>query len=172
VADDAVYLALGANLGERERRVLGALRRLGTAGAATVVRCSGLYECAAVGMGEAPRFINAVAEVRALLPPPDLLSRLKTIEKEMGRQAGHNAPREIDIDIVAWGARVGRWPGLVVPHPLYATRPFVLVPLGEIAPRFTCPVTGAPIGQMIREAGGATGVMRVSERRLVPAAIP
>jgi len=90
----------------------------------------------------------------------------------MGRGAGHNAPREIDIDIVAWGTLVAQWPGLVLPHPRYANRPFVLVPLGEIAPRFTCPLTGAPIAQMIRAAGGASGVARVSERRLVPATTP
>lgn len=172
MADDAVYLALGANLGERERRVLEALRRLEAGGAAVVVRCSGLYESAAVDMGEAPPFINAVAEVRALLPPSDLLSRLKTMEKEMGRRAGHNAPREIDIDIVAWGGRAVVSPDLVLPHPRYATRPFVLVPLGEVAPRFTCPLTGTPIEQMIRAAGGATGVRRVSGRHLVPAATP
>jgi len=169
VDSESVFLGLGANLGERERSLHLALRRLEDSGAARVVRVSALYESAAVGMGEAPPFINAVAEVRALLPPPDLLNRLKTMEKEMGRRGGHNASREIDLDIVAWGALVERWPGLVLPHPRYATRPFVLVPLGEIAPGFICPATGAPIERMIQAAGGAGSVRRVSDRSLVPA---
>jgi len=148
--------------------VLVALRRLEAHGAARVISVSDLYETAPVGMGPARPFVNAVAEVAPLLSPGDLLQRVKGIESEMGRSAAHYAPREIDIDIVAWGSHVFESPGLTVPHPRYSERAFVLVPLYDIAPAFVCPVTGAAIADMISQTGTA-GVTRISRRRLIAA---
>ncbi|MCH7548397.1 MAG: 2-amino-4-hydroxy-6-hydroxymethyldihydropteridine diphosphokinase [Candidatus Krumholzibacteriota bacterium] len=161
-----VYLGLGSNVGEREGFVLGALRHLEATGAASLVAFSDLYETQAVGMGKAMPFVNAVAEVATLLSPMDLLLRVKVIEREIGRSGGHNLPREIDIDIVAWGDSVFEMPGLIVPHPRYADRAFVLVPLRDVAPTFVCPVTGATIAAMIARVGTG-GITRISQRHAI-----
>ena len=130
------YVALGSNLGPRERTILRALRRLESSGAARVRRVSSLYESAAVGMRDAPPFVNAVVEVVALLRPRDLLERMQAIETECGRASGHNQSREIDLDLVAFGDHVAATEELVLPHPRYHERAFVLIPLCEIAPAF------------------------------------
>ena len=163
---DRVYIALGSNCGAREEMVLRALHKLEAHGAALPVAMSNLFETQAMGMGKARPFVNAVAEVAPLLSPMDLLERVKRIEREMGRTGGHYAPREIDIDIVAWGGSVAELPGLTLPHPRYSDRAFVLVPLRDVAPAFVCPVTGATIAEMI-ERVGTRGITRISHRRLV-----
>ena len=168
----SAFLALGANLGEREAAVLEALRRIEASGAARVLRCSSLYETDPVDMEPAPGFVNAVAEVRPLLSPVLLLKRLKTIEKQMGRRGGHNAPREIDIDVVTFGDRVIDTADLIVPHPRYASRGFVLEPLAEIAPGFVCPRHGRGIAEMIASLRGGERVARVSGRNIIPRTLP
>lgn len=145
------YIALGANLGRREQTVLRALRLLEARGVGNVVRASSLYESAAVGMGEAPAFVNAVAEVVPLLRPRDLLERLKAIESELGRTSGHNQSREIDLDLVAYADQVSDAHELILPHPRYHERAFVLVLLAEIAPSFRDPRTRRPIAEFVAQ---------------------
>lgn len=160
------YLALGSNLGARERAVLEAVHRIASAGIA-VTACSSLYESdPAEGAGGGP-FVNAVAEVRALLCPGDLLNRLKSIEKSMGRTGGHNRPREIDIDILCLGDALIDTRELTVPHRRLAARAFVLVPLREVAPGFRCPRTGRTVDELVESLGGGAGVTRISGRRVI-----
>jgi 2-amino-4-hydroxy-6-hydroxymethyldihydropteridine diphosphokinase len=161
------YVGLGANLGRREATVLAAARALERRRAARVVRLSSLYETDPVGIGDAPRFINAVAQVVPLLPPGDLLQRLKVIENEMGRAGGHGQSREIDLDLVTCGDDVFHGEDLVLPHPRFHQRAFVLIPLREIAPGFVCPRTGLGIGELIGRLADGGGVARVSGRSLV-----
>jgi len=85
-------LGLGSNLGRRERMIFRALRRVQSQ-EIRVSACSGLYESEPAEGAGGGLFLNAVVEVRTLLCPGDLLNRLKTIEKSMGRTAGHNQPR-------------------------------------------------------------------------------
>jgi 2-amino-4-hydroxy-6-hydroxymethyldihydropteridine diphosphokinase len=155
--------------------VLRALRCIADEGAANglrVTRASSLYESGAVGMPQGPPFINAVCQVHALLSPVDLLKRLKTIEKRMGRRGGHNAPREIDLDIIAYGQERVEAPDLTIPHPRYNARAFVLVPLREIEPAFVCPCTGHPIDGMIANLAAHDRVIRISRRSLIPRDTP
>lgn len=166
------FLGIGANLGPRERSVLAALRLIEDQGVAVVLRTSSLYETDAVGMGDAPPFVNAVTQVRPLLSPSDMLIRLKAIETGMGRRGGHNDSREIDIDLIACGPTVVTTPELELPHPRYHERAFVLIPLREIAPAFACPRTGERVDEMIGRLTARTGVVRISARSLIPRATP
>jgi 2-amino-4-hydroxy-6-hydroxymethyldihydropteridine diphosphokinase len=169
--EKTAYLALGSNVGNRERTVLRALRSLARAGL-TVGRCSSLYETdPAEGVGGG-RFINAVVEVRSLLCPGDLLNRLKSIENSLGRTGGHNRPREIDIDIISVGDLVLDTADLVLPHPRYSGRAFVLLPLKEIAPRFRCPRTGRSIDQLTGALTETQTVELASNRGVVLADSP
>jgi 2-amino-4-hydroxy-6-hydroxymethyldihydropteridine diphosphokinase len=156
------YVALGSNLGRREAAVLAALRMLETMGAARVRALSSLYESEPDGIPGAPRFVNAVAEVEPLLPAVDLLERMKSIEAGMGRTGGHHESREIDIDLITYGDESGVFGQLVLPHPRFHSRAYVLIPLREIAPGFVCPKTGTPVSELAARAGG--GVERISGR--------
>jgi 2-amino-4-hydroxy-6-hydroxymethyldihydropteridine diphosphokinase len=80
-------------------------------------------------------FANAVALVESVLEPPELLARLKTIERDFGRRAGRRwGPRVLDLDIALWSGGKFRSRRLTVPHPRLAERSFVLQPLAAIAP--------------------------------------
>ena len=165
------YLGLGSNLGRRERSVFRAWRLVEAAGV-RVTAFSSLYESEPAEGADGGPFVNAVAEVRTLLCPEDLLNRLKTIEKSMGRTGGHNRPREIDIDILCIGDAVVDTAGLSIPHPRLGGRAFVLLPLQEIAPGFRCPSTGRSIDRLIELLGADTGVTRISGRHMVPVHSP
>jgi 2-amino-4-hydroxy-6-hydroxymethyldihydropteridine diphosphokinase len=87
-------------------------------------------------MGGAGReFANAVALVESGLEPRDMLSELKSIERDFGRRRGKRwGPRVLDLDLVAWDGRPVRSRKLTIPHPRLDVREFVLGPLAAIAP--------------------------------------
>lgn len=92
---------------------------------------------------EQPRFLNLVVEAETQLDPLALLEVVQKIEVELGRvRVLDKGPRAIDIDILFYGNRVVRGPGLVIPHPLLQERLFVLQPLCELAPDLRHPVLG------------------------------
>ena len=128
-----VYLALGANRGDRMRSLRQGLRGLERGGVA-LLRCSHPYVGPYVGPG-APQaeYLNAVVEGRTSLPPLELLGLLHALERAAGRGARtHMQPRPLDIDLLFYGGWRVRHPRLVVPHPRLATRRFVLEPLAEL----------------------------------------
>jgi 2-amino-4-hydroxy-6-hydroxymethyldihydropteridine diphosphokinase len=90
-----------------------------------------------------PPFVNAVIGLRPLSGevPQSLLRRLLQLEREFGRQPGkiRNAPRRLDLDLIAFGSRRVNSPELVLPHPRAHMRRFVLQPLNQIAPEFVLP---------------------------------
>jgi 2-amino-4-hydroxy-6-hydroxymethyldihydropteridine diphosphokinase len=80
-------------------------------------------------------FANAVALVESRLEPLEMLTRLKTIEREFGRRRGKRwGPRVLDLDIALWSGGKFRSRRLTIPHPRLADRSFVLQPLSAIAP--------------------------------------
>jgi 2-amino-4-hydroxy-6-hydroxymethyldihydropteridine diphosphokinase len=80
-------------------------------------------------------FANAVALVESRLEPPDMLCRLKSIEREFGRKPGKRwSPRVLDLDIALWSGGRFRSRRLTIPHPQLKNRSFVLQPLAAIAP--------------------------------------
>jgi 2-amino-4-hydroxy-6-hydroxymethyldihydropteridine diphosphokinase len=80
-------------------------------------------------------FANSVALVESDLDPPEMLSRLKSLEREFGRRPGRRwGPRVLDLDIALWSGGRFRSRGLTVPHPQLKRRGFVLHPLAAIAP--------------------------------------
>ena len=80
-------------------------------------------------------FANAVVLVESELDPPQMLKRLKAIEREFGRRRGRRwGPRVLDLDLVLWTGGAFRSRSLTVPHPRLDQRSFVLEPLAAIAP--------------------------------------
>jgi 2-amino-4-hydroxy-6-hydroxymethyldihydropteridine diphosphokinase len=93
------------------------------------------------------RYANAAAIVRTRLDPQRLLARLKRIEARFGRrQSGMRwRARVLDLDIIAWSGGSFASSNLIVPHPHYRTRAFVLKPALEIAASWRDPLTGLTI---------------------------
>jgi 2-amino-4-hydroxy-6-hydroxymethyldihydropteridine diphosphokinase len=133
-----VYLALGANLGDREKNLREALKRI--AAFVEITRVSSIYETEPWGVEDQPWFLNLVCAGTTALTPVDLLRRAKKIENEMGRVEGIRfGPRPIDIDILLYDRVIELSPALTIPHPRLHERAFVLVPLAEIAPTLVHP---------------------------------
>src|SRR5690606_28794246 len=87
-----------------------------------------------------PPFLNGVVVVRTALEPHALMAALSRIEDVFGRRRGErNAPRTLDLDLIAYGRLSGEFDGLILPHPRAANRRFVMGPLAEIAPHWRHP---------------------------------
>ncbi len=110
-------------------------------------------------LGPAGRgFANAVALVESDLDPPALLSRLKQVERDFGRRSGRRwGPRVLDLDIILWSQGAWGGDGLIVPHPEFRRRRFVLEPLAEIAPDWRDPITGVSVRQLLHRLGRFSG---------------
>lgn len=95
-------------------------------------------------------FANAAAILYSRLDPPELLGQLKALEREFGRRPGRRwGPRVLDLDIILWSEGSWAGPGLVVPHPEFRCRSFVLEPLAEIAPDWRDPLTGLAVRHLL-----------------------
>jgi 2-amino-4-hydroxy-6-hydroxymethyldihydropteridine diphosphokinase len=143
-ADERVFVGLGANLGDAAATVRAAIDALAALPGTVVVARSSLYRSAPVD-GPRPDYVNAVAELRTTLEPAPLLRSLQSIEARFGRERPYrNAPRTLDLDLLLYGDRRIDTPELVVPHPRWRERAFVLVPLAEIAPEVAGTVPADP----------------------------
>jgi dihydroneopterin aldolase/2-amino-4-hydroxy-6-hydroxymethyldihydropteridine diphosphokinase len=106
------------------------------------VRISAFYASPALGRPEQPDFYNGAVEAETELSPRELkFSVLRAIEAELGRRrsADRYAAREIDLDLALYDELVCREPDLVLPDPEIAARPFLAVPLAELAPDLILP---------------------------------
>ncbi|HWP41544.1 MAG TPA: 2-amino-4-hydroxy-6-hydroxymethyldihydropteridine diphosphokinase [Tepidisphaeraceae bacterium] len=153
------YIALGANLGNRQQNIRNALKALGETPGIQITRVSSLLENPAQGMGEdAPPFLNAVAEIRTTLGSHALLHRLIEIERSLGRQratSGKWTSRTIDLDLLLYGDQIISSQELIVPHPLMHERRFVLEPLCEIAPDVVHPTLQMTIAGLLENLNNA-----------------
>ena len=131
-----VFLGIGTNLGDRSLNLEIALGLLDYPIEGTqVVDVSSIIETDPVGGPSQPKFLNGVVHVRTTLPPYDLLTYLKRIERQMGRvPTVRNGPRVIDLDILIYDDIVMKSPELQIPHPRMFERPFVLKPLSDLVP--------------------------------------
>jgi len=141
--DDAVIVALGGNLpgahDSVESLLEAALATFGEAGLKVVAR-SGWWRSAAWPDPAAPAFLNGVALVETGLGPAETLHALHAIERRFGRERhAPNAPRTLDLDLIAHGRQVLEGPGVTLPHPRAHVRRFVMGPLAQIAPGWVHP---------------------------------
>lgn len=142
-------IALGSNVGDRRAHLDFAVSRLGRLLAN--LKVSRYYETEPVDVpAPQPLFLNAAAVGETELSPRELLDALLAIERDRWRERPHpNAPRTLDLDLVLFGDSVIEAPGLVLPHPRFRARRFVLEPLGEIAPGLRDPLSGKTVGELL-----------------------
>ena len=133
------YIALGSNLGDKEKNLRRAIMLLLQQGI-DVERVSSFISTEPYGVTDQPRFLNAVCRVRTLLTPLALLDVLLATELAMGRvRLRHWGERNIDLDLLLYEDVVMDVPRLHLPHPDMQNRDFVLLPLAEIAPELVHP---------------------------------
>lgn len=142
------YIALGSNLGDKEKNLRRALLLLTQQGV-EVVRVSSFLSTEPYGVTDQPQFLNAVACVRTSLAPLALLDVLLATELAMGRvRLRHWGERNIDLDLLLYEDVVLDTPRLRLPHPDMQNRDFVLLPLAEIAPEFKHPTLQKTIWEL------------------------
>jgi 2-amino-4-hydroxy-6-hydroxymethyldihydropteridine diphosphokinase len=146
---DRVAIALGSNLGDRRAHLDFAVAKLRAL--LRRVAVSRYHDTVPVGVtGPQPLYLNAAATGETTLAARDLLAALLAIEDARGRERPFpSAPRTLDLDLILYGGSVIDQPGLVVPHPRFRERRFVLEPLAEIAPEMTDPATGRTIAELL-----------------------
>lgn len=145
-----VYIAFGSSI-DPEQNIPDALDLLNARCA--VLAVSRMYRSRALDRPGDPDFVNGVCEVRTALPPRALkYDILREIERRLGRVRTKDAyaPRTIDLDIALYRDAVIEEPGLAVPDPDIASRPFLAVPLLELAPDLVLPGTGVRLADAVR----------------------
>ena len=145
-----VAVALGSNLGDRAQLLADAVAALDPV--LEDVRVSSWHRTAPVGVGPQPDFLNGALTAATRLSARALLDTLLATEQHFGRVRPYpGAARTLDLDLILYGDQVIDEPGLVVPHPRFRERRFVLAPLAEIAADWIDPVTGKTVGKLLEE---------------------
>jgi 2-amino-4-hydroxy-6-hydroxymethyldihydropteridine diphosphokinase len=158
-----VYLALGSNIGDREKYLGAGLQGLAARGI-DVIRCASVYSTEPREVLDQPWFLNTALEANTDLDPDALLRACLQVEEENLRTRDTNkGPRTLDIDIIFYGSEVIRKQGLTIPHPSFSERRFVLAPLAEIAPGFLDPLSGKSIRDLLEACADTATAVRVSD---------
>lgn len=132
-----IFLGLGSNIGNRKQNLMRAIELLNHHNDIIVRQISSIYETEPYGVKEQDDFLNAVIVVETKLFPEELLDVCLTIESRMGRTRELRwGPRVIDIDLLSYNNEAMHTERLTLPHPFFALRKFVLVPMAEIAGDF------------------------------------
>jgi 2-amino-4-hydroxy-6-hydroxymethyldihydropteridine diphosphokinase len=144
-----VGIALGSNLGDRRSHLDSAVASLRAILAD--LRVSGVFETEPVDVvGPQGPFLNAALAGEFEGTARELLATLLTLERQHGRERPHpGAARSLDLDVIFFGEERVEEPGLVVPHPRFRDRRFVLEPLAEVAPDWRDPVTGLTVVELL-----------------------
>jgi 2-amino-4-hydroxy-6-hydroxymethyldihydropteridine diphosphokinase len=151
-------IALGSNLGDRRGHLDYAVSRLADCFQSLSVSLT--VETAPVNVtGEQPDFLNGAVVGETALTARALLETMLAIERERGRERPFaGAARTLDLDLILFGDHIIDEPGLIVPHPRFRERRFVLEPLAEIAPEMVDPVTGQTVEELLRGLGNVRSV--------------
>jgi 2-amino-4-hydroxy-6-hydroxymethyldihydropteridine diphosphokinase len=156
------YVGLGSNLGQPRQQLLRALEALGQLPATQLQGSSPFYRSRAIGPGQQPDYINAVAQLETTISAGALLSRLQAIECAQGRERLQRwGPRTLDLDLLLYDQLMVQSPSLQIPHPRMRQRNFVVVPLHALCPELTLP-DGTPLAAL------ATLIDRTGLQRLDP----
>ncbi len=147
---ETVFLGMGSNLGDR-LGFLGRGLQVLAAGGLTIERLSSVMETPAIGHESQPPFLNLVVKAEWDGGPQELMALMRGVEEEAGRERSFpNSPRTLDVDLIFFGDRILRSPGIRVPHPRWKDRSFVVRPLQQLAPGLVDVETGFRVREIRR----------------------
>ncbi len=141
-----LYLSLGSNTGISEHIIVSAIRKISKR--LEINGISSLYKSKAVLFRNQPDFYNCALRLKTEVEPLDGLRYLQSVEADFGRNRLieiPKGPRRLDIDMIIYGRRSLKSNDLTLPHCDYRNRKFVLLPLLEIEPGLSDPVTSLPV---------------------------
>lgn len=141
IEKNKIVLSLGSNLGDGKTTLDGAVKALGATRGIKIITVSDYIKTQPYGGVAKGEFTNCALTAECLLSPRELLNEIHSIEKDFGRVRKERwGDRTLDVDIIFFGDKIIAEEGLVIPHPDYFNRDFVLKPLKQIAPDFVCPL--------------------------------
>jgi len=157
------YIGLGSNVGDPVAELRRALSELVVRGVEVPLRSS-LYQTEPVETLNPEWFVNAAAAVRFDGNPTQFFEVCRSVEAARGRERGErNAPRTLDIDILMLEDVVLSTPALIVPHPRFHQRRFVLEPMVEIAPDAFHPVLERTMRDLLEDCRDVSEVVRLED---------
>ena len=141
---------MGSNLGDRGRSLSAAVTAIESIDGVSEVRRSRVYQTPAIGgPRDQPPFLNACVAANTTLSADELITRLQSVETELGRQRIDRwAARKLDLDLILYGRLVGSSATATVPHPRYTVRRFVVLPAAEVAGDFRDPRFGWTLSEL------------------------
>lgn len=150
-------IALGSNLGDRAALIRAGVQALSSLPGVRTLRASTTIQTPALVLPDAPPqppYLNAAVLIQTDADPESLMRSLLAIERTHGRDRSGFAgarwsPRTLDLDLLWYDDLVLNTPLLTLPHPELHRRPFVLIPLAEIAPAWRHPTLNATPAQLL-----------------------
>lgn len=162
-----IGFSLGSNLGEKVANIRKAAALILAQEDAELVAKSSLYETEPVDVKPEfshLKFLNSVMVIRTTLDARTWLDRIGDVEYTLGRRREEddkNAPREVDVDIIFVGDQLIGSGGLIVPHPRWAERRFVVQPLAEIQPARILPGMDRTVAEILADLPDAGDLIRL-----------
>ncbi|MCC6721876.1 MAG: 2-amino-4-hydroxy-6-hydroxymethyldihydropteridine diphosphokinase [Bacteroidia bacterium] len=146
----SLVLLIGSNVGDSKDYLTKAKIHLEKEFGKLILK-SNIFKTQAWGITEQDDFLNQALVYYCNLNPEEILKKIKSIEKKIGRQKRNTwANREIDIDIIYYGSLIFQSEKLIIPHPLMHLRKFVLIPLSQIIPEFKHPVLNKSVNELLK----------------------
>ncbi len=159
---ETVFIGFGSNVGDRVDSCDRAVTLLSLLPHSRLQGVSLLYETEPVRNRTDPGegwFLNGVVQLDTDLKPRSLLTTLQEIERALGRdEDNRSGPRTIDLDILFYGERVIKEPGLTIPHPRLHQRRFVLMPMNELDPLWPHPLLKQSMTRLLAEVSDESQV--------------
>jgi 2-amino-4-hydroxy-6-hydroxymethyldihydropteridine diphosphokinase len=162
-----IGLSLGSNLGDKTEHLRRASRIILDQEDAVLVGKSSLYETEPVDVKEEfqhMKFVNSVMIIETGLDAQHWLKTIGEVEFALGRRRDtddKNVPREVDVDIIFYGDHLIGSGGLVVPHPRWAERRFVVQPLAELQPDRILPGMEDTVAEVLASLPGADELIQL-----------
>lgn len=158
------YLSIGSNLGDRLEFLQFAVTELSQF--STIEKASAIYETEAIGFETENLFLNACLHVKSSVKPDDLLRKIHHIEQKAGRiryNDGQYHSRPLDIDIIFCDDLILSTENLILPHPKFSDRKFVLLPLTDLSKNLIDPLSKKSINNLLDDCLDNT---KVEQREL------
>ena len=164
-----IILGLGSNIEEkiktRYENIIEALELLSDNEDISIVKISSFYETEPVDFLDQPDFLNIVIEIDTKISPLELLEVCINIEKRMKRiKKIRFGPRNIDIDLILYNDVSLNTTDLIIPHPRFKERNFVLIPMLEILGDID--IQGKSIEELVLNSNDNTKIRKISSEEI------